>query len=85
MGSAGSQITLHEAAICVIRVGGALSSDWSDRLGGLHIRVDRAGRHTVTELSGRLLDQAALHGVLATLYELGLPLMSVECRPAPVP
>ena len=34
MGSTGSQITLHEPATCVIRVRGALSSDWSERLGG---------------------------------------------------
>jgi hypothetical protein len=85
MGSAGSQITLHEPALCVIRVRGALSSDWSDRLGGLRIMVVRAGHHTVTELVGRLTDQAALHGVLSTLYELGLPLLSVECTPTSGP
>jgi hypothetical protein len=79
MGSTVSQITLHEPATCVIRVRGALSSDWSDRLGGLRIIVIRTGRHTVTELVGRLTDQAALHGVLSTLYELGLPLLTVEC------
>lgn len=76
-------MTLHEPAICVIRVRGALSSDWSDRLGGMRIVVMRAGRHTVTEVGGRLADQAALHGVLDALYELGLPLLSVECEPEP--
>jgi hypothetical protein len=65
--------------VCVIRVRGALSSDWSDRLGGLRITVVHAGRHTITELVGRLTDQAAVHGVLAALYELGLPLISVDC------
>jgi hypothetical protein len=84
MGS-GAQITLHEPATCVIRVRGALSSDWSDRLGGLRIMVVRAGHHTITELVGRLTDQAALHGVLSTLYELGLPLVSVECTPVSGP
>lgn len=81
MGNAGPQITLYEPAVCVIRVRGALSSDWSERMGGLRIAVARAGPHTVTELTGRLLDQAALHGVLSTLYELGLPLVSLECTP----
>jgi hypothetical protein len=85
MGSSGSQITLHEPATCVIRVRGALSSDWSDRLGGMRIMVIRAGCHTVTELVGRLTDQAALHGVLSALYELGLPLVSVECTPTSRP
>ena len=79
-----SEITLYEPAVCVIRVRGALSSDWSDRLGGMRISVVRAGRHTMTELVGRLADQAALHGVLSALYELGLPLLSVDCTPAPV-
>lgn len=83
MGTSGSPITLHEPAICVIRVRGALSSDWSDSLGGMRIVVLRAGRHTVTEVSGRLADQAALHGVLDALYELGLPLLSVECAAEP--
>jgi hypothetical protein len=81
MGGTGSAITLHEPAVCVIRVRGALSSDWSDRLGGLRITVLHAGQHTITELVGRLADQAALHGALATLYELGMPLLSVECIP----
>ena len=83
MGGIGSEITLYEPAVCVVRVRGALSSDWSDRLGGMRITVVRAGRHTMTELIGRLMDQAALHGVLSTLYELGLPLLSVDCSPVP--
>ncbi len=81
MGGIGSPMTLHEPALCVIRVRGTLSSDWSDRMGGMRIIVVRTGRHAVTELVGRLADQAALHGVLAALYELGLPLLSVECEP----
>lgn len=84
MGGIGSGITLHEPAVCVIRVRGALSSDWSERLGGLRITVTSAGRHRITELVGRVADQAALHGVLGALYELGLPLLTVECSPAPV-
>jgi hypothetical protein len=83
MGTSRSPITLHEPAICVVRVRGALSSDWSDHLGGMRIVVVRAGRHTVTEVRGRVADQAALHGVLHALYELGLPLLSVECGPEP--
>jgi hypothetical protein len=49
----------------------------------MRIIVIRAGRHTVTELVGRLTDQAALHGVLSALYELGLPLLTVECLSVP--
>lgn len=39
----------------------------------------------MTELRGRLRDQAALLGVLLTLYDLGLPLLSVACRVAVEP
>jgi hypothetical protein len=49
----------------------------------MRIAVVRTGPHAITELVGRLADQAALHGVLSTLYELGLPLVSVECTPVP--
>ena len=37
------------------------------------------------ELRGRLLDQAALLGVLTTHFDLGLPLLSVDSRAAPGP
>jgi len=33
----------------------------------------------VTILMGRLIDQAALIGVINSLYDLGCPLLSVEC------
>ena len=38
-----------------------------------------------SELRGRLLDQAALLGVLTTLFDLGLPLRSVDCLATPGP
>lgn len=81
MPDSGFSITLVEPATCVIRVRGVLAPDWSVRLGGMRITTVRGSRPTMTELVGRLADQAALHGVLSTLYELGLPLMSVECIP----
>ena len=34
---------------------------------------------SITELTGEFQDQAAVSGVLNTLYDLGLPLLSVEC------
>jgi hypothetical protein len=36
------------------------------------------GRTRITTLTGNVMDQAALTGVLNTLYELHLPLLSVE-------
>ncbi len=34
---------------------------------------------TTTRLTGTVVDQAALHGLLRKLYDLGLPLLSVTC------
>jgi hypothetical protein len=63
-----------------IKVQGKLDEKWSDRLGGMGITVDRSsGQSPVTTLEGRLRDQAALAGVLNTLYELHLQVLSVVC------
>ena len=62
-----------------IRVCGHLDESWSERLGGLRITaISGEDKGSVTELSGQVRDQAALAGVLNTLYELHLTLLSVE-------
>jgi hypothetical protein len=57
-----------------IRVAGHLSATWKARFEGLCVRLDPGGE---TVLSG-LLDQAALHGVLIAIRDLGLKLVSVN-------
>jgi hypothetical protein len=70
------------AAVYEIRVRGALDTSWSARLNGLQISNDRSRPgHPVTILAGELKDEAALNGVLATLYALGLALLSVQSEP----
>ena len=62
-----------------IRVQGRLDETWADRLGGMAITsTTTKEKLPVTLLVGHLIDQAALSGVLNTLYELHLPLLSVE-------
>ena len=62
-----------------IRVQGRLDAKYSDELGGMTITSASDGENLpVTTLVGHLVDQAALSGVLNTLYELHLPLLSVE-------
>jgi hypothetical protein len=59
-------------------VEGVVPESWIDRLGGFRIvSVTSAA----TTLEGRLPDQAALSGVLETLYHLRLPLLEVSCLP----
>ena len=67
-------------AIYRIRVMGQLDSSWSERLGGMTVTTT-GGRDTdeITMLEGQLWDQAALAGILNTLYDMQLPLISVEC------
>ena len=67
-------------AIYSIRVQGSLEPQWADRIEGMNITEDSsAGGSMVTVLVGRLNDQAALAGVLNTLYELHMPVLSVDC------
>ena len=62
-----------------ICVDGALSEDWIQRLGNMSITTrKRKDYKRVTTLVGTVVDQAALSGVLNTLYELHLTLLSVE-------
>ena len=62
-----------------IRVQGFLDESWSERLGGLRITTSKIGdQKPVSVLVGQLRDQTELAGVLNTLYELHLTLLSVE-------
>lgn len=67
-------------AIYRIRVRGKLDPGWSDRLEGLRIdNLTNESGITESVLEGRLDDQSAFSGVLSTLYDLHLPVMSVDC------
>lgn len=73
-------LRVDQPASYCIRVIGYLDENWSDRLGGLKINSSsQEGKRTVTTLSGPIVDQAALFGVLKALYDMRLPLVSVEC------
>jgi hypothetical protein len=62
-----------------IGVQGHVPDRWRDRLEGMAITEDSpAAESTVTTLLGELADQAALAGVLNTLIELHLSVVSVE-------
>jgi hypothetical protein len=61
-----------------IRVSGHVDARWADRLGGLRISAQMVGDEACAELIGHLADQAALYGVLNTLYDYRYPLLYVE-------
>ncbi len=58
-----------------IRLKGHLGSEWADWFGGLAITLEDNGD---TLLTGPVVDQAALHGLLKEVRDLGLPLLSVN-------
>jgi hypothetical protein len=58
-----------------IRVKGVLESHWSAWFEGLQISSDEPD---VTVIAGPVADQAALHGLLAKVRDLALPLLSVR-------
>ncbi len=63
-----------QPTIYKIRIKGQLDSQWTDWFEGLTITLDDNGD---TLLTGAVIDQAALHGLLKRVRDLGLPLISV--------
>ncbi len=58
-----------------VRVQGELASSWSILLGDLAVATEPDG---TTLVSGEVADQAAVHGLLAAIRDLGLSLVSIE-------
>ena len=63
-----------QPAIYHIRLKGHLGDQWTDWFGGLSITLEDNGD---TLLAGLVVDQAALHGLLRQVRDLGMPLLSV--------
>ena len=64
----------HGQADYQIKVKGKLGTQWS----GWFIKMRIESEGDVTTLTGKILDQAALHGLLIRIRDLGLPLISVQ-------
>jgi len=58
-----------------IRIEGHLDYQWTDWFGGLTITLEENGDTLIT---GQVVDQAMLHGLLKKVRDLGLPLVSVK-------
>ena len=58
-----------------IRVQGLLSQFWQDSFEGLTITLEEDGN---TCLTGSIVDQSALHGVIKRIRDLGMPLIEVK-------
>ena len=74
MTGTGGRLSLDQPAAYEIKVQGELGQDWIVWFGSMTIVVER----DVTTLTGIVTDQAALHGILIKIRDLGLPLLSVR-------
>ncbi len=69
----------HQPVVYEIRVAGHLPSQWSDWFEDLAVTLEPDG---TTLLSGPLVDQAALYGLLKKVRDTGLTLISVNQIPS---
>ena len=69
---------LTSPARCRIRVQGQLGPQWTDWFGGFTLSWEQPGE---TVFVGQIIDQAALHGLLNAIRDLGLPLLEVRQLP----
>ena len=72
----------HQPGIYEIRIQGQLDEEWADWFGGLAVEL---GENGWTILTGPVVDQAALHGLLKKVRDLGMhalgrPGLSRTCR-----
>ena len=76
-----SEMNPGQPMVYQIRIKGHLGREWTDWFGGLAITLEDNGE---TLLTGSVVDQAALHGVLKKVRDLAMPLVSViRVKPDP--
>ena len=73
------EFSFQKPAVYKIVVHGKLNEKWSERLGGMQINISQSQEQTpVSVLIGQINDQSALSGVLNTLYEYHVIIISVN-------
>ena len=71
---------MFEPATFRISILGTLDKKWSDYFGGMAIEHSLVlKQYLMTMLTGILADQAALIGIINSLYDLGYSILTVEC------
>lgn len=73
------KLTMYETAVYRIRFQGEFDESWLQDLGADWTIQFNDDSTAVTTITGVMCDQAALLGLLSSLYNVGLPLLEVEC------
>jgi hypothetical protein len=72
--------SMFEPATYRIGILGTLDKKWSDYYGGMTIEHESVlNQYPMTILTGQLTDQSALIGVINSLFDMGCPILLVEC------
>jgi hypothetical protein len=72
-------LRLGQPAKYQIKIQGQLNQGWSDWFDGMDVSVEQHEKSaSTTNLIGIVADQPALHGILARIRDLGLPLLLVK-------
>ena len=73
------EFRFQKSAMYKIKVQGELKENWSERLQGMQITVERSRSNIpVSVLIGQINDQTALSGVLNALYDYNMTIISVQ-------
>ena len=73
------EFKFQNPAMYKIKVQGELKENWSERLLGMQITIDRSQRNLpISVLVGQINDQTALSGVLNALYDYNMTIISVH-------
>jgi hypothetical protein len=73
------RLKMEDSATYIIRVQGCLEEVWSDRLANMTITMDlKDQKAPVSMLQGRIRDQSELVGVLNGLYQMRVPILSMD-------
>ncbi len=74
-----SRLRMDQPATYTIRVQGWLGERWMTLLDTAELHTEANRRYgKVTTIVNRMVDQAALHGLLRSLYGMGMPVMMVR-------
>ncbi len=73
------EFSFRKPAIYKIVVQGEIDAEWSDRLWGLQVNISKAKNgKPITSLVGQINDQSALSGILTTLNDMHMTVISVN-------